>query len=73
MSRAFVSIQQGLNEAISHAKSKSQKPKGVKLYQVQALELSSERERLSLRQENFAAPAAASRPRAKPNRTKQRV
>ncbi len=55
MTRAFDSIKQGLNEAISHAKSKGQKTEGIKLYQPQAVDVSSLRERLSLTQEQFAA------------------
>ena len=55
MTRAFDSIKQGLNEAISHAKSKGQKTKGIKLYQPQSVDVSSLRERLSLTQEQFAA------------------
>lgn len=55
MTRAFDSIKQGLNEAISHAKSKGQKTKGIKFYQPQAVDVSSLRERLSLTQEQFAA------------------
>ena len=55
MTRAFDSIKQGLNEAISHAKSNGQKTKGIKLYQPQAVDVSSLRERLSLTQEQFAA------------------
>ena len=55
MTRAFDSIKQGLNEAIAHAKSKGSKNAGVKLYQPQAVDVSSLRERLSLTQEQFAA------------------
>jgi putative transcriptional regulator len=55
MTRAFDSIKQGLNEAITHAKSKGRKNTGVKLYQPQAVDVSSLRERLSLTQEQFAA------------------
>jgi putative transcriptional regulator len=55
MTHAFDSIKQGLNEAISHAKSKGQKTKGIKLYQPQGVDVSSLRERLSLTQEQFAA------------------
>lgn len=55
MTRAFDSIKQGLNEAIAHAKSKGSKNTGVKLYQPQAVDVSSLRERLSLTQEQFAA------------------
>ena len=55
MSHAFDSIKQGLNEAIAHAKSKGRKSAGVTLYQPQAVDVSSLRERLSLTQEQFAA------------------
>lgn len=55
MSRAFDSIKQGLNEAIAHAKSKDSKTVGIKVYQPQAVDVSSLRERLSLTQEQFAA------------------
>jgi len=54
MARAFDSIKQGLNEAITHAKSKG-KSKEVQLYQPQAVDVSGLRERLSLTQEQFAA------------------
>lgn len=55
MAHAFDSIKQGLNEAIAHAKSKDSKTDGVKLYQPQAVNVASLRERLSLTQEQFAA------------------
>jgi putative transcriptional regulator len=55
MTRAFISIKQGLDEAIAHAKSKGRKAEGIKLYQPQAVDVSSLRERLSLTQEQFAA------------------
>ena len=54
MTKAFDSIKQGLNEAITHAKSKS-KATGVKLYTPQAVDVSGLRQRLSLTQEQFAA------------------
>lgn len=55
MAHAFDSMKQGLTEAIAHAKSKGKKDIGVKLYQPQAVDVSSLRERLSLTQEQFAA------------------
>lgn len=55
MTRAFDSIKQGLNEAVAHAKSKGRKTDEIKLYQPQAVDVSSLRERLSLTQEQFAA------------------
>ena len=55
MAGAFESIKQGLNEAIAHAKSKSPQAGGVKLYQPQAVDVSSLRGRLNLTQEQFAA------------------
>jgi putative transcriptional regulator len=55
MTRAFTSIKQGLDEAIAHAKSKGRNAEGIKLYQPQAVDVSSLRERLSLTQEQFAA------------------
>ena len=55
MAHAFDSIKQGLNEAIAHAKSKGKQTSGVKIYQPQAVNVSSLRERLSLTQEQFAA------------------
>jgi putative transcriptional regulator len=55
MAHAFDSIKQGLNEAIAHAKSKGAKTVGIKMYQPQAVDVSSLRERLSLTQEQFAA------------------
>ena len=55
MTRAFDSIKQGLNEAITHAKSKGSKTAGIKLYQPQAVNVSNLRERMSLTQEQFAA------------------
>jgi putative transcriptional regulator len=55
MARAFDSIKQGLSEAITHAKSKGEKPAGVKVYEPQAVDVSGLRERLSLTQEQFAA------------------
>lgn len=55
MARAFDSIKQGLNEAITHAKSKGRKTEGIKLYQPHAVDVSRLRERLSLTQEQFAA------------------
>ena len=55
MAQAFDSMKQGLTEAIAHAKSKGKKDIGVKLYQPQAVDVSSLRERLSLTQEQFAA------------------
>ena len=55
MAHAFDSMKQGLTEAIAHAKSKGKKNIGVKLYQPQAVDVSSLRERLSLTQEQFAA------------------
>lgn len=54
MARAFDSIQQGLHEAIAHAKSRG-KSRDVQVYQPQAVDVSSLRERLSLTQEQFAA------------------
>ena len=55
MARAFDSIKQGLNEAITNAKSKNPKAEGIKLYQPQAVDVSSLRRRLNLTQEQFAA------------------
>lgn len=55
MARAFDSIKQGLNEAVAHTKSKGRKAEGIKLYQPQAVDVSSLRERMSLTQEQFAA------------------
>lgn len=55
MAHAFDSIKQGLHEAIAHAKSKGHKTEGVKLYQPQAVNVSSLRGRLNLTQEQFAA------------------
>lgn len=56
MSRAFDSIRQGLTEAIAHAKQPANALRdGVVLYQPQAVDVSSLRERLSLTQEQFAA------------------
>ena len=55
MTRAFDSIKRGLNEAIAHAKSKGNETAGIKVYQPQAVDVSSLRERLSLTQEQFAA------------------
>jgi putative transcriptional regulator len=55
MAHAFDSIKQGLNEAIAHAKSNGAKTVGIKVYQPQAIDVSSLRERLSLTQEQFAA------------------
>ena len=54
MTKAFESIKQGLNEAITHAKSKG-KATGVTLYTPQAVDVSGLRQRLSLTQERFAA------------------
>lgn len=55
MARAFDSIKQGLTEAVAHTKSKGRKAEGIKLYQPQAVDVSSLRERMSLTQEQFAA------------------
>jgi putative transcriptional regulator len=55
MAEAFKSIKQGLNEAIAHARSKSGTAESVKLYQPQAVDVSSLRGRLNLTQEQFAA------------------
>ncbi len=55
MARAFDSIKQGLSEALVHAKSKGKNTTGVKLYQPQAVDVSSLRGRLNLTQEQFAA------------------
>jgi putative transcriptional regulator len=55
MAGAFESIKQGLNEAIAHAKSKAPQAGEVKLYQPQAVDVSSLRGRLNLTQEQFAA------------------
>jgi putative transcriptional regulator len=55
MPNAFKSIQQGLTEAISHAKTKDTEATGVKLYQPHAVNVADLRQRLSLTQEQFAA------------------
>jgi putative transcriptional regulator len=55
MTNAFKSIQQGLTEAIAHAKTKDTETTGVKLYQPYAVNVSDLRQRLSLTQEQFAA------------------
>jgi putative transcriptional regulator len=55
MTSAFNSIKQGLSEAVAHAKSKTHKAPGVKLYQPHAVDVSNLRQRLSLTQEQFAA------------------
>lgn len=55
MTRAFDSVQQGLREAVAHAKTKGKSAAGVKLYKPQAVDVGSLRERLSLTQEQFAA------------------
>lgn len=55
MTSAFDSIKQGLNEAITHAKSKGRKADGIKRYQPHAIDVSSLRKRLNLTQEQFAA------------------
>jgi putative transcriptional regulator len=55
MTNAFKSIQQGLTEAIAHAKTKDTETTGVKLYQPHAVNVSDLRQRLSLTQEQFAA------------------
>ncbi len=52
MAQAFQSIKQGLSEAIAHAKGNTA---DVKLYQPQAVDVSSLRERLGFTQEQFAA------------------
>jgi putative transcriptional regulator len=55
MPNAFKSIQQGLTEALAHAKTKDTETTGVKLYQPYAVNVSDLRQRLSLTQEQFAA------------------
>jgi putative transcriptional regulator len=55
MTNAFKSIQQGLTEAIAHAKTKDTKTIGVKLYQPHVVNVADLRQRLSLTQEQFAA------------------
>jgi putative transcriptional regulator len=55
MSSAFDSIKQGLNEAVAHARSKGQRPAGVRVVQPQAVDVSQLRARLALSQEQFAA------------------
>ncbi len=57
MSNAFKSIQQGLTEAIAHAKTKDTDTAGMKLYQPHAVNVPDlrQRQRLSLTQEQFAA------------------
>ena len=55
MTNAFKSIQQGLTEAIAHAKTKDTETTGVKPYQPHAVNVSDLRQRLSLTQEQFAA------------------
>ena len=55
MPNAFKSIQQGLTEAIAHAKTKDTETTGVKLYQPHAVNVADLRQRLSLTQEQFAA------------------
>ena len=54
MTNAFKSIQQGLTEAIAHAKTKDTETTGVKLYQPHAVNVSDLRKRLSLNQEQFS-------------------
>jgi putative transcriptional regulator len=55
MINAFKSIQQGLTEAIAHAKTKDTKTTGVKLYQPHVFNVSDLRQRLNMTQEQFAA------------------
>ena len=57
MTQAFDSIRQGLNEAISHAKSQkiNEQTASVKLYQPHAVDVSGLRQRLNFTQEQFAA------------------
>ena len=53
MTNAFKSIQQGLTEALAHAKTKDTEATGVKLYQPYAANVLDLRQRLSLTQEQF--------------------
>jgi putative transcriptional regulator len=55
MTHAFKSIQQGLTEAIAHAKTKDTETTGTKLYKPYAVNVSELRQRLRLTQEQFAA------------------
>jgi putative transcriptional regulator len=55
MTHAFKSIQQGLTEAIAHAKTKDTETTGTKLYKPYVVNVSDLRQRLSLTQEQFAA------------------
>ena len=48
MARAFDSIKQGLNEAITQAKSKGRKADGIKRYQPHAIDFSGLCKRLKL-------------------------
>ena len=55
MTRAFDSIQQGLNEAIAHARSRGCAATDTKVHRPPAVDVARLRERLSLTQEQFAA------------------
>ena len=55
MTHAFKRIQQGLTEAIAHAKTKDTETTGTKLYKPYVVNVSDLRQRLSLTQEQFAA------------------
>lgn len=60
MSQAFESIQQGLSEAMAHAKAKrANKPTGIKLYHPQTINAPALRDRLGLPKYNLP-PALAS-------------
>ena len=48
MTSAFDSIKQGLNEVITHAKSKGRKADGIKRYQPHAIDVSGLHKRLNL-------------------------
>lgn len=55
MTHAFKSIQQGLTEAIAHAKTKDTETTGTKLYKPYVVNVSDLRQRLNLTQKQFAA------------------
>jgi hypothetical protein len=52
MTNACKSIQQGLTEAIAHAKTKDTKTTGVKLYQPHVINVSDLRQRLNMTQQS---------------------
>ncbi|MDX5362977.1 MAG: helix-turn-helix domain-containing protein [Pseudazoarcus pumilus] len=52
MSKAFASIQQGLTEAIAHARGE---PSSVRVYKPHAVDVKALRQRVSMTQEQFAA------------------